>query len=338
MPFLRSRTTASTRTTMSVGALVVLLVLTSLLPATVVRAETGTDPGTATETGEATLPITVAPSPVVPARFCPQPTGNWWEDVSAEGCRTALAGREGTTPIAARELAWLDLGALPAFATVDVEAIAAAIAAYELRLAEEAAAVQPRAPGGRQPGLGSRRGQSYSDATIDRVLVDCGYHDMTPRSFDEQVRHSERTEACIESNMPGYWDWAMGGGSDSFGTAVDPEQDAYEVCLAQQGSVDILDRAASRAFFDAIARCVDRTVPGHYARWAAEEAKREVELEQALAKEAAAYARLLERRERALQEIRDTCPHGGFASPTQYWVSSYDEVEYVVTCYDGPTG
>jgi len=54
--------------------------------------------------------------------------------------------------------------------------------------------------------------------------------------------------------------------------------------------------------------------------------------------ERAARARLAERRERALQEIRDTCPYGGFAAPTQYYVSSYDDVHYVVTCYDSPNG
>jgi hypothetical protein len=348
MPFLRSRTIASALATTSVGALVVLLVVTSLLSATIVRADTlagpVTDPVADAAAGEVTPAVGTTSSAIIPAHFCPQPTGSWWEDISADGCRTALLGRDGrdgAAPLAARELSWLDLGALPAFATVDVEAIGAAMVAFELRIAEEKAAAVPvsRPPGGGQPARGPRRDQPYSDATIDRVLLECGYHDTSPHSYEEQMLHWERVNACIESRMPGYWDWMQAAELERAGITVDPEQEAYEACLVELGpNDDILDRAASRAFFDAHARCVDRSVPGYYARWVVEEAEREVVLEAALAKEAAAYARLLERQERALQEIRDTCPHGGIASPTKFWVSSYDEVDYVVTCHDAPAG
>jgi hypothetical protein len=357
MPLLRSRTIASALATTSAGALVVLLVVTSLLSATTVRADTVADTGAGTLAGPASDPVADAAagegtaavgttsSAAIPAHFCPQPTGSWWEDISADGCRTALLGRDGrdgTAPLAARELSWLNLGALPAFATVDVEAIGAAIAAYELRIAEEkeAAAVPvSRPPGGGQPVQSPRRDQPYSDATVDRVHLECGYHDASPHSYEEQMLHWERVNACIESRMPGYEDWMQAAELERAGITVDPEQEAYEACLVELGpNDDILDRAASRAFFDAHARCVDRSVPGYYARWVVEEAEREVVLEAALAREAAAYARLLERQERALQEIRDTCPHGGIASPTKVWASSYDEVDYVVTCHDAPAG
>jgi hypothetical protein len=135
-------------------------------------------------------------------------------------------------------------------------------------------------------------------------------------------------------------DPTSGGGTSRSGPSeadlrADRENAAYSACLEQLGSVDILDRAASDAHFDAHARCVDAQVPGYYARWAVQDAESKAWLEEARRKEEEALARLAVRRERALQEIRDRCPHGGFASPTKYFVSSYDEIEYVVTCHDG---
>jgi uncharacterized protein YkwD len=61
--------------------------------------------------------------------FCPRPTGRWWEDVAAHGCRARLAGRDAADPLTPVELRWLDLGALPAYAVVDVAAVDAALAA-----------------------------------------------------------------------------------------------------------------------------------------------------------------------------------------------------------------
>jgi len=83
------------------------------------------------------------PAPVADAAaFCPRPTGRWWDDVSVHGCIEQLAGRDHTTPVTAVELAWLDLGGLPAYVTVDTDAIDASIAAYVQRLADEAAAAE----------------------------------------------------------------------------------------------------------------------------------------------------------------------------------------------------
>jgi hypothetical protein len=155
------------------------------------------------------------------AHFCPRPTGSWWEDIAVRGCIEVLAGRDHTTPVTDVELTWLDLGSLPAYATVDIDAIAASLAAYEQHLADEAAAAEAaeaaeraarattRSQPARQRAPRELPGQPYSNATISRVLTECGYHDTTPRSLEEQETHWSRTNACIDERMPGYWDWVM---------------------------------------------------------------------------------------------------------------------------------
>jgi hypothetical protein len=338
MSFLRSGARTATRLRATVSVLMLSIGLAALAPSPAA--------GDIADAAPVLDGFTSSAKALVPAQgsgagaFCPRTTGEWWHDYAAVGCVQLLAGRDATAPLTDTELSWLELGDLPAYATVDLAAIDAALAAYEQRLAEEAAAaaeeatrsVSQRAP--RQ-----RPGQPYPTATIDRVLRACDYFDTTPRTMAEQEVYWSGVTACVEQSLPGYWQWKNSPRSAPERIEVDPEQEAYEACLEQLGSTDdIIDRAATRAYFDAHARCVDRRVPGYYARWASQEAKREAELEKALAREAAAYARLLERQERARQEIRDTCPHGGIASPTKSWASSYDEVDYIVTCYDGPTG
>jgi hypothetical protein len=256
----------------------------------------------------------VAPTMAALGAFCPRSTGRWWEDDAAAGCVARFADRDASAPISARELRWLDLGALAPYAVVDVDAIDAAIAAYELRLIDEQvqraleeaiqreAARVTRAASTRRPVQRERPGQPYSNATIEQVLNECGYHDTTPRSLEEQDRHRVSADRCIESRMPGYWDWVMATERERFGERP--------------------------------------LTPAEEAAQAAEDARRLAEFEVWLAelsrKDAAARARLEERKERARQEIRDRCPHGGFASPTVTFASSYDEVDYVVTCYPGP--
>jgi len=91
--------------------------------------------------GDALPARALPPVPVADASaFCPRPTGRWWDDLSVRGCIERLTGRDHTTPVTDVELTWLDLGSLPAYATVDIDAIAASLAAYEQHLADEAAA------------------------------------------------------------------------------------------------------------------------------------------------------------------------------------------------------
>jgi hypothetical protein len=163
---------------------------------------------------------------------------------------------------------------------------------------------------------------------IERMMADCG---VGPDYGGPLGEHP-----CIAAAWA-----AIVGGAPTGAASPSPDrvevnlgEEAHSACLDQLGSVDLLDRAATAAYFDAHARCVDQRIPGHYARWLEEEAQRQVEFDAAKAQEAAALARLEERRQRALQEIRDQCPNGGFASPTKYFVSSYDEIEYEVSCYD----
>lgn len=167
---------------------------------------------------------------------------------------------------------------------------------------------------------------------IERMMADCGVGPDHGGPLGEHPCIAAAWAAMVGSGSTG--DSTARSGPSEEEIRADRENAAYDACLDRLGSLDTLDRAASAAYFDAHARCVDAQVPGYYARWAAEEARRQVEYDKAMEREAAARARLAIRREAALQEIRDTCPNGGFAAPTKYFVSSYDEVEYVVSCYD----
>ena len=282
------------------------------------------------------------------AHFCPRPTGRWWDDLTVRGCVELLTGRDHTTPVTGTELTWLDLGGLPAFAAIDIDAIDATIAAYEQRLLEEEerarAEAAERARAEREAARAARRtnarrqvqrerpGQPWPNATIDRVLLDCGYHDTTPRSLEEQVHHGERTTACIESRMPGYWDWVMAAERERFGITIDPEEEARQACLAQLGPMTSLDPAAARAYSDTLARCIDQQVPGHYARWAEAEARRQAEFEEAMAREAVARAAFEARLAAAREEAAATCPNGWSVSYGGWMVSSLEEVKITIWC------
>jgi hypothetical protein len=226
--------------------------------------------------------------------FCPRPTGRWWEDVTVRGCVQLLIGRDHTTPISAVELTWLDLGDLPAFATVDLDELETFLTALEQRIADEAEAAERAAAAAKaQPRPVAQRaprelpGQPYSNATIDRVLTECGYHDTTPRSLEEQDAHRVRADRCIDERMPGYWDWVRAADRKRAGIEVDPEQEAYEACLQRLGPMTSIDQAATRAYFDAHARCVDQQIPGYYARWVQAEEDRDRRFREAEARAAA---------------------------------------------------
>jgi hypothetical protein len=226
------------------------------------------------------------------ATFCPRPTGRWWDDYAVRGCVELLAGRDHTTPITDRELAWLDLGGLPAYATVDPDAIDAAIAAYVQRLSEEAAAEEARlaaeaaAARGRRatPARGRAPGGSWSGGADD-FFVD---------------RESAVYEACFERTT--------------------------------RPSDDALGGAEWDAFFRSVAVCVDLEIPGYLARWTQQEAERQAWLEEARRNEAAARARLDARIEAARAEAAATCPGGWMVSYFGWMVSSYDEIEVTFTC------
>jgi hypothetical protein len=183
------------------------------------------------------------------ATFCPRPSGRWWDDLSVRGCIELLTGRDHTRPLTMAELAWLDLGDLPPYATVDVVAIEASLAAYEQHLADEAAAAAEQAARDaaaaepRPVARPTRRelpGQPYSDATIDRVLTECGYHDTSPASYEEQERRRLRRNRCIEERMPGYWEWT---------------QSFWEYELSEQEEAEIAEQAAAaQAARDAVYR------------------------------------------------------------------------------------
>jgi hypothetical protein len=285
------------------------------------------------------------PVPVADASaFCPRASGRWWEDVSVRGCIEQLSGRDHATPVTDVELTWLDLGGLPAYATVDADTIVASLAAYEQRLADEAAAeaaereaasrARPRSSTTRRTVSTRASRQVPTFEQLERMMSECGLSfDRDHGPLGEHPCIASAWERMVDSPTSGAGTSRSGPSEEDL--LAERENAVYSACLERLGEVDILDRAASDAYFDAHARCVDAQVPGYYARWAAQQAEFKAWLAEAERKEKEALARLAVRRERALQEIRDTCPHGGFASPTKYFVSSYDEIEYVITCYDG---
>jgi hypothetical protein len=242
------------------------------------------------------LPARALPPTPTPdaATFCPRPTGRWWDDYAVRGCIELLAGRDHTTPITDRELAWLDLGGLPAYPTVDVDAIGEAIAAFEQGLADEAAeeearlAAEAAAARGRRatPARGRAPGGSGSGGSDD-FFVD---------------RESAVYEACHE-RTPRPDDSVMIGGA---------EWDA---------------------FFRSVAVCVDREIPGYLARWTQQEAERQARFEEGLRREAEARARLDARVEAAKVQAAATCPGGWTVSYFGWMVSSYDEIEVTITCH-----
>jgi uncharacterized protein YkwD len=93
-------------------------------------------------TREETVPVAQPTTPGAPgpSMFCPLPTGRWWQDYSAHGCVQRLTGRDASSPLTSVELTWLNFGALPAYADVDVAAIDATLAAFETAFAARAAA------------------------------------------------------------------------------------------------------------------------------------------------------------------------------------------------------
>lgn len=241
------------------------------------------------------LPPTTAPDA---ATFCPRPTGRWWDDLAVRGCIELLTGRDHTTPITDRELAWLDLGGLPAYATVDPDAIGEAIAAFEQRLADEAAAAeqaardaavrQPRAPGRSASTSGASGSRGEEGYSYDGVL----YYDRESAMYEMCL---ERTRRPDDSVMLGGAEWD--------------------------------------AFFRSVAECVDREIPGYLARWMQQEAERQARLEEGLRRKAEARARLDARIEAAKVEAAATCPGGWTVSYFGWMVSSYDEVEVTYVCH-----
>jgi uncharacterized protein YkwD len=116
--------------------------------------------------------------------FCPRPTGRWWEDAAAHGCAQLLSGRDMTAPLGHRELGWLDLGALPAFATVDLEALTEELTAHAARMAAEAAAREAREEEARRatarPAPSRRVRQPLPTfEQVEQMMAECGL------SFDD---------------------------------------------------------------------------------------------------------------------------------------------------------
>lgn len=153
------------------------------------------------------------PAPAVDAAsFCPRPSGRWWEDLAARGCVELLAGRDLATPLTYRELGWLDLGGLPAYATVDVDAISGAITAFEQRLAEEAtaAATAERTP---RASRTSTRSGGRSDEGWPRSESDAWGEclDRVPRPPDESSLQGPAwsdymvaVATCTDAEYPGF--------------------------------------------------------------------------------------------------------------------------------------
>jgi len=322
MPFLRSSALGAVS-----FAVACAMTLVAVAPSSA-RAESAPVPNVGDDALPSRAQATRAqvPTPVADAaRFCPRPTGRWWDDLAVRGCVELLSGRDHTAPVTPTELSWLDLGSLPAYAIVDVDAVGATLAAYEQRLADEAAEEAAAAEAAEEAAAAEAAREAEEAAAR---AASSG----TARGTTGSGRSGPATAVVPGTTEP------RGSRPSEEDIRADRENAAYDACLEQLGSVDILDQAASAAFFEAHARCVDAQVPGYYERWAAQNAEFNAWLAELKRKEDEALARLAVRRERALQEIRDTCPHGGFASPTQYFVSSYDDIEYIVTCYDGPNG
>lgn len=307
MPFLRSSTPHFIALRTLALGLTLATTLATVATATPARAD---DTTVVPAEAPAPTPTAQATDPVADADlFCPRPTGKWWEDVTAHGCVEVLAGRDRNTPLTGDELGWLDLGDLPAYATIDIDAIGASIAAYEQRLADEAAA---------------------AEATVQQ------------RSTDPLPRDPRGPEGVTDTAPGGATDEAWDIVPNDAGLSAEElqaerETAAYTACLERLPEPESMPGTPEwDVFFDTHARCVDAEVPGYYARWAAQKAEWDAEMEEGRRLADAAWDRLQQRKERALQEIRDTCPHGGIASPTKPFVSSYDEVEYEVTCNDAP--
>jgi len=144
MSFLRSDTPSSARLVTIVRAALALLLVPLLVGSAVVGApadarepDATPAPLEVTPDGEEAAPALSSTTLVDLSMFCPRPTGRWWEDYSIRGCVEQLSERDLAEPLRDHELAWLDLGALPPFAAIDIAAIDTAIAAYEDRLAAE---------------------------------------------------------------------------------------------------------------------------------------------------------------------------------------------------------
>jgi uncharacterized protein YkwD len=131
MPFLRPITVRTVTLAVAIVAMV---------------ATTGSTPARAEPHPGSVRPVTGADTASVAS--CPEPLRASWHERGPRGCfELYLVGAterddEGDEqrPVTPAELALLNLGDLPAYATVDVDAIAASLAAYEQHLADEAAA------------------------------------------------------------------------------------------------------------------------------------------------------------------------------------------------------
>lgn len=350
MPFLRSatvRTSTAYTSTLHVGrvrtvtlAVACAAVLSAVAPspaqAELAQAELGPTP----QIVDDALPARALPPAFAPdaATFCPRPTGRWWEDVSALSCVELLAGRDHTTPMTERELAWLNFGGLPAYATVDVGAIDAAIAAFTQRLAEEAAAEEARLAAEaaaaaqartrtRRPTRPASTRRTFSDAELIDISAGCG-HDMGSAPTPEQ-------DACIRAAL----EQPAGTGTPPSDTepepSVDRESARYQACLdlvpRPPDSAPLLGPERSN-YRRAVAECVDREFPGYLARWEQEQAEWDAWLEEARRNDAAAQARLDARVEAAKAEAAATCPGAWTVRAFGFMVRSRDEVEVTIIC------
>lgn len=324
-------------TTLAVAALAVLAATIAPSPA---NAQATADP-TPQHVNDVLPARALPPVPAADAAtFCPRPTGHWWDDVTTHGCTELLAGRDHTTPITPRELAWLDLGGLPAYPTIDIDAIDTAIATYTQRLADEAAAeeaaraadeaAEQRPPRTPQP---PRNPGGFRHGAIDTVAVSaaCG-HEFGTAPTPEQ-------DACIRAAI-------ASGGPSSAPTPTptsEPEQSGADresyfhgLCLDRVPSPpdSALPNGPERKnHARAVAECVDREIPGYMTTWLQREAERAAWFEEARRKEQEAIARMQARRDAAIAEARATCPGAWTVESPFGMIGSYDEVEFTVTCH-----
>jgi uncharacterized protein YkwD len=170
MPFSRSRTIRDAASS--------LLLAVALLA----MGQAGARAEGAEAAGAGTATPVAQPATLDLRLFCPVPTGRWWEDYSALGCAERMSGRDATT-LTADELSWLNLGDLPAYATVDIAAVDAALATFAAeheareaaaREAAERANARP-APAPARPATTTRVRQPIPTfEQLEQMLAECG--------------------------------------------------------------------------------------------------------------------------------------------------------------------